>query len=105
MVALNVLCSNQGGTAAGQLADGIFVFASAGQTRFLGLLTPQYREPLASHIPLIAVAHIDNQGHIATAEYFYPPSDADCCPSGRAITIWKWTGRTFIPGRTKITSE
>jgi hypothetical protein len=100
----NILCSNQGGTAAGQLADGIFVFASTGHIRFLGLLTPQYREPQAPHVPLIAVTHIDAQGHIATAEYFYTPSNADCCPTGRAITIWKWTGRTFIPGRTKITS-
>ena len=104
VAALNILCSNQGGTAAGQLADGILVFASAGQTRFLGLLTPQYREPLAPHIPFIAVTHIDTQGHIATAEYFYTPSNADCCPTGRAVTLWKWTGRTFIPGQTKITS-
>ena len=104
VAALNILCSNQGGTAAGQLADGIVVFTDAGQPRFLGLLTPQYREPQASHIPFIAVEHIDTQGHIATAEYFYTPSNADCCPTGRAITIWKWTGRTFIPGRTTITS-
>ena len=105
VAALNILCSNQGGTAAGQLADGIFVFASAGPARFLGLLTPQYREPQAPHIPFTAVEHIDTQGHIATAEYFYTPSNADCCPTGRAITIWKWTGRTFIPGRTTITSR
>ena len=25
--------------------------------------------------------------------------------SGRATTLWKWTGRSFIPGRTHITSE
>jgi hypothetical protein len=104
VTALNILCSNQGGTAAGQLADGIFVFASAGQPRFLGLLTPQYREPQAPHIPLMAVEHIDTQGHVATAEYFYTPSNADCCPTGRALTIWKWTGRTFVPGLTKITN-
>jgi hypothetical protein len=104
VAALNILCSNQGGTAAGQLADGILVFASAGQPRYLGLLTPQYRQPQTPHIPLMAVTHIDTQGHITTAEYFYTPSNADCCPTGRAITVWKWTGRTFIPGRTRVTS-
>ena len=41
-------------------------------------------------------------GHVAVTELFYRPSNPDCCPSGRAVTIWKWTGRTFIPGRTKI---
>ena len=35
---------------------------------------------------------------IAVTELFYRPSNPDCCPSGRAVTIWKWTGRTFIPG-------
>jgi hypothetical protein len=104
VAAVNVMCSNQSGMADGQLADGIFVFAGAGQPRFLGLLTPQYREPPGLHVPLMAVEHIDTQGHIATAEYFYTPTSFDCCPTGRAITIWKWTGRTFIPGRTKITS-
>jgi hypothetical protein len=105
VAALEVWCSNQGGTAAGQLAEGIFVFSSASQPRFLGLLTPQYRpkDSIPSHIPSVSVAHIDTQGHIATTEYFYTPANPDCCPSGRASTIWKWTGRTFIPGRTKIT--
>ncbi len=101
VAALNILCSNRGGT---QLADGIFVFTTAGQPRFLGLLTPQYREPQAPLMPLIAVEHIDTQGHIATVEYFYLPGNADCCPTGRATSIWKWTGSTFRPGRTKITS-
>jgi hypothetical protein len=105
VAALEIWCSNQGGTAAGQLAEGIFVFTGAGHPRFLGLLTPQYRpkESIPSHIPSLAVVHIDIQGHIATTEYFYTPANADCCPSGRASTIWKWTGHTFIPGRTKIT--
>jgi hypothetical protein len=107
VAALQILCSNQGGTAAGELTEGIFVFASAGQPRFLGMLTPQYRpEQLApSYIPTVSVAHIDTQRHIATTEYFYTFADADCCPSGRASTIWDWTGRAFIPGRTKITSR
>jgi len=107
VAALQLLCSNQGGTAAGELAEGIFVFASAGQPRFLGLLTPQYRpkQPAPSYIPTLTVTHIDTQRHIATTEYFFTPADANCCPSGRASTIWTWTGRGFIPGRTNITSR
>jgi hypothetical protein len=57
------------------------------------------------HIPYIIVNHIESTGHIAVTEYFYNPANATCCPFGRAVTIWKWTGRTFIPGRTKITER
>jgi hypothetical protein len=97
VTALNIFCNNLSGTAEGQLADGIFVFADA-QIRFLGLLTPQYQEPLEPHVPLIAVKHISIQGYITTAETYYTSRNIDCC----AITIWKWTGRTFIPGRTRL---
>lgn len=103
---LQIWCATQGGTAASQIAEGIFVFASpGGQPHLLGTLTPQYNPSSASHVPYIAVARIDTTGHITVTEFFYGPSNPDCCPSGRATTIWKWTGRTFIPGRTKITSR
>jgi hypothetical protein len=103
---LQIWCDTTGGTAAGQITEGIFVFASPrGQPHLLGTLTPRYHPSAAVHIPYIAVAHIDTTGHISVTEYFYGSSDADCCPTGRATTIWKWTGRTFIPGRTKITSR
>jgi hypothetical protein len=52
----------------------------------------------------VAVNRIETTGHVAVTEYFYNPANATCCPTGRATTLWKWTGRTFIPGRTKITS-
>jgi hypothetical protein len=105
VTALQIWCDNQGGTAAGQLAEGIFVYSSpGGHPQFLGLLTPQFRPKGAPHIPFLAVAHIDTQGHIATTEFFYNPSNADCCPSGRATTVWKLAsyGGGFIPGHTKI---
>ena len=55
------------------------------------------------HIPYITVNRIDTAGHITVTEYFYTPVQRGLLSPGRAITIWKWTGRTFIPGRTKIT--
>ncbi len=44
VAALQVWCSNQGGTAAGELAEGLVVFSGAGgRLHVLGTLTPQYR--------------------------------------------------------------
>jgi hypothetical protein len=106
VTALQIWCATTGGTAAGQIAEGIFVFASpSGHPHLLGTLTPQYNPSAAVHIPYIAVNRIDTARHIRVTEYFYSAANADCCPTGRATTIWKWTGRTFIPGRTKITAR
>jgi hypothetical protein len=103
VAALQVWCSNQGGTAAGELAEGLVVFSGAGgHLHVLGTLTPQYR-PHAGHvhIPFVAVKSIGSE-RIVTNEFFYTGSDADCCPSGRALTTWHWNGHSFKPGRTTI---
>jgi len=106
VTALQIWCDNTGGTADGQLAEGIFVFDSpGGHAHLLGILTPQHKTSAMVHIPYIAVNRIETTGHVAVTEYFYNLANATCCPSGRATTLWKWTGRTFIPGRTKITSR
>jgi hypothetical protein len=106
VTALQIWCDNTGGTADGQLAEGIFVFDSpGGKAHLLGTLTPQHKTSAMVHIPYIAVHRIETTGHVAVTEYFYNPANATCCPSGRATTVWKWTGRTFIPGRTQITSK
>jgi hypothetical protein len=103
---LQVWCDNTGGTADGELAEGIFVFDSpGGHAHLLGTLTPQLKGNPTLHIPFIVVNHIETSGHVAVTEFFYTPANATCCPSGRATTLWRWTGRTFIPGRTKITSR
>ena len=106
VAALQIWCNNTGGTADGQLAEGIMVFDSpGGRAHLLGTLTPQHKTSAMVHIPYIVVNRIDTTGHIAVTEYFYNPSNGTCCPSGRATTLWKWTGRKFIPGRTKIVSR
>src|SRR5579859_1662432 len=102
VAALQVWCSNQGGTAAGQLAEGLVVFSGAGgRLHVLGTLTPQLRTGRAVHIPFVAVKSIGAE-RIVTTEFFYTGSDADCCPSGRALTSWHWNGHSFKPGRTTI---
>jgi hypothetical protein len=99
---LQTFCSVSG-VADGQRSEGIFVFDSPGGTaHLLGTLTPTYFPRSADHIPYIAVDHIVTTGHIATTEYWYTGMDPTCCPSGRAYTIWRWTGHTFVPGRTTI---
>jgi hypothetical protein len=106
VTALQVWCDNTGGTADGQLSEGIFVFDSpGGHAHLLGTLTPQLKGNPMLHIPFIAVNHIETTGHVAVTEFFYTPANATCCPSGRATTVWKWTGRTLVPGRTHITSK
>jgi hypothetical protein len=106
VAALQVWCDNTGGTADGQLAEGIFVFDSpGGHPHLLGTLTPQLKGNPILHIPFIAVNHIETSGHVAVTEYFYNQPDPTCCPAGRATTRWKWTGRSFIPGRTHITTK
>jgi hypothetical protein len=102
IAALQVWCSNQGGTAAGQLAEGLVVFSGAGgRLHALGTLTPQFRPDHAAHIPFITVRSIGAE-NVVTAEFFYTGSDADCCPSGRASTTWHWNGHSFKPGRTTV---
>ena len=106
VAALQVWCDNTGGTADGELAEGIFVFDSpGGHPHLLGTLTPQLKGNPMLHIPFIVVNHIETSGHVAVTEFFYTPANATCCPSGRATTLWKWTGRTFVPGSTHITSK
>ena len=106
VAALQVWCDNTGGTADGQLAEGILVFDSpGGHPHLLGTLTPQLKGNPMLHIPFIVVNHIESTGHVAITEFFYDSANPTCCPSGRATTVWKWTGRSFIPGRTHITSK
>jgi hypothetical protein len=105
VAALQVWCDNTAGTADGELAEGIMVFDSpGGHPHLLGTLTPQHKTSATVHIPFIVVTGIESTGHVAVTEYFYNPVNPTCCPSGRATTIWTWTGHKFIPGRTKITS-
>jgi hypothetical protein len=105
VAALQIWCDNTSGTADGELAEGIIVFDSPnGHAHLLGTLTAQHKTSAIVHIPFIIVNRIDTTGQVAVTEYFYNHANSTCCPTGRAATIWKWTGHTFVPGRTKIIS-
>jgi hypothetical protein len=102
VAALQVWCDNQGGTAAGQIAEGLMVFSGAGgRLHVLGTLTPQYRPRPAGHIPYIVVKSIGAE-RIVSTEYWYAATDEDCCPTGRATTTWYWYDHSFHPGRTMV---
>jgi hypothetical protein len=105
VTALQVFCAIAHGTGGSQLSEGIFVFDSpSGTAHLLGTLTPTYFPKGPVHIPYIAVSHISTAGHIATIEYWYTSANPDCCPSGRAYTVWRWTGHGFVPGHTTVTA-
>ena len=83
VAALQVWCDNTGGTADGQLAEGIMVFDSpGGHPHLLGTLTPQLKGNPMLHIPFIVVNHIETSGHVAVTEFFYNQPDPTCCPAG-----------------------
>jgi len=86
-------CNNGGGTADGQLAFlDLVVSASNDSLHILADLTAQ--QPLivpASHVPIIGVGRI-SRGEIVVPEYWYGPYDPTCCSTGRAKTIWVYSG-------------
>jgi hypothetical protein len=83
VAALQVWCDNTGGTADGELAEGIMVFDSpGGHAHLLGTLTPQHKTSAMVHIPYIIVNRVGSSGHVAVTEYFYNPANATFCPPG-----------------------
>ncbi len=104
--AVDVVCSNNGGTADGQIRFAEVVFSgSATSVRAVGLITPQQpRSSDLSHAPLLGkVKWVD--GEIVAAEYWYGPSDPTCCASGRATTTWAYRAGNLIPVRTVVTKR
>jgi hypothetical protein len=104
--AVDVVCSNNGGTADGQIRFAEVVFSgSATNARAVGLITPQqpYRAKL-SHVPLLGKVKWAN-GRIVVAEYWYGPNDPTCCASGRATTTWAYRTGKLTAVRTVVTKR
>jgi hypothetical protein len=106
---LAVLCSNSGGTAAGQLQDSLIVFAdTAGPLSVVGTLVATQPAPASGvHVSLWS----DHAGsvtiapdEIITHELSYSASDETCCPSGRVTTIWRYGAGTFSASSTSTPS-
>ena len=93
--AVDVVCSNNGGTADGQIRFAEVVFSgTATRAHAVGLITPQQpHRAKVSHVPLLGkVKWVD--GQIIVTEYWYGPNDPTCCASGRATTTWAYrTGK------------
>jgi hypothetical protein len=102
--AVDVVCSNNGGTADGQIRFADVVFSgSATSVRPVGLITPQQSgRSKVSHVPLLVkVKWVD--GRVVVAEYWYGPNDPTCCASGRATTTWAYRTGKLTAVRTVIT--
>jgi hypothetical protein len=102
IVALNVWCTNTGGTADGQIQNSWVVFSGVtAKSRLLGVLTPQQPSVPGAHVPYF-VARLDGgvsirRGRITTSEVWYGPLDGTCCPSGIATTVWAFQNDRFSP--------
>jgi hypothetical protein len=100
------VCSNNGGTADGQIRFADVVFSgSATSVRPVGLITPrQPHSSNGSHVPLLGkVKWVD--GRIVVAEYWYGPNDPTCCASGRATTTWAYRTGKLTAVRTVVTKR
>ena len=103
VAAVPVICTNGGGTADGQLVEAYLIFTGVGgKLTALGAITPQER-PNNVHVSLFTGLSI-SPGQITTQEEWYRQNDATCCPTGKAITEWTYTGGKFIPGTPDVTS-
>jgi hypothetical protein len=103
---VDVVCSNNGGTADGQIRFADVVFSgSATSARPVGLITPQQpHRSKVSHVPLLGKAKWVN-GRIVVAEYWYGPNDPTCCASGRATTTWAYSTGKLTAVRTVVTKR
>ena len=101
---VDAVCSNNGGTADGQIRFAEVVFSgSATNARAVGLITPQQPHQV-SHVPLLGKVKWVN-GRVVVAEYWYGPNDPTCCASGRATTTWAYRSGKLAAVRTVVTKR
>jgi len=100
---LQVVCTNGGGTADGQLLWSWVIFSGRGaRLSVLAVVFPRVQLP--KEMPtLLQIAM--RPGKLTAHEYFYGPYDGTCCSTGRATTIWTYTHGTLVPGVPVITKE
>ncbi|HLK46137.1 MAG TPA: hypothetical protein VKT18_09105, partial [Acidimicrobiales bacterium] len=83
-----VTCSNDGGTADGQLLFAEVVYRRVrGRLLPVAVLTPRVTGRYPAHVPLQELTDVA-PGRIVTTEAFYGPGDATCCATGLATTTW-----------------
>ncbi len=102
---IDVTCSNNGGTADGQLRFADVIFGgSASNIRTLGIITPQVSGATDNHVPTLGTPKFSG-GKIIVREAFYGPNDPTCCSTGRATTTWAYAHGKLKALRTIITKR
>jgi hypothetical protein len=89
--AVSLWCTNGGGTAGGQLGQGLALMSGAsGGTRTLGIAaTDPANDSSDAHAPYFDISTVRIEDHRLFAEELaYRPHDGDCCPSGRTSSSW-----------------
>jgi hypothetical protein len=103
VAALDVWCSNTGGTADGQIQNSLVLYTwISGRLTVLSTLTPPQLSK-GVHAPSFDVSTggiTISTGAITTKELFFGAQDAVCCASGRATTVWTFNGHDFSPSTT-----
>ncbi|MEV0154062.1 hypothetical protein AB0H57_10025 [Micromonospora sp. NPDC050686] len=95
-------CNNGGGTAAGQLAFAYVVFDGSDRgLEVLGVVTPRKQED-GVHPTLFQQVTL-RPGRVTVRELWYRSSDATCCPSGTATTVWRLSNGSLSPGMPNVT--
>jgi hypothetical protein len=81
---------------AGQLGQGLVLFDNpSGRLDTIGIVTPR-QQPADVHTSLIPSLRFA-RGRVIAHELWYRNTDATCCSSGKATTVWKYTGRRLVP--------
>ncbi|MFD4689140.1 hypothetical protein [Streptomyces sp. NPDC058463] len=96
-------CDDDGVTQNTQIAAGYVVFGHAGRNLVvLGSITPQQKS--RASYPTALVRPEFAEGRITVYEKWYRTSDAHCCPTGDATTVWTREGNRLTPGAPRIVS-
>jgi hypothetical protein len=91
--AIALWCANGGGTAGGQLEQGIAVMTPGGKAPSLfGIIATVTPAPDV-HAPYFdnSKTEIEDPA-IKVEEVWYGPTDGTCCPTGRTVSTWRLDG-------------
>ncbi|WP_062962264.1 hypothetical protein [Nocardia africana] len=100
--AVSLGCDNNGGTAAGLLANGDVVLTVKQQALWsLGTVTPKKRLPDTGPSWTTKIEP-SGKGALRVTESWFRRSDGTCCPSGVAETVWTSTDSGFVSAPTRV---
>ena len=98
-----IWCTNGGGTADGQLGQGLVVYhESRDGPAVTGIITTSQSNDQTMAYFDDAAIRIE-RGRITLEELFYGPDDSPCCPTGRAQDIWTIDNGALVHNETRVT--